>query len=89
LPGCERLFVPEYGYTVTEHEPDKPWLVLGSEHRTITLEEGPEFFTWGAPGVAGAAVVGSARSVAAHARVALAVLPTEVVNAADRGLGSE
>jgi len=38
--------VPEYGYTVTEHDVDKPWLVLGSEHRTITLDEGTEFFTW-------------------------------------------
>jgi hypothetical protein len=39
------MFVPEYGYTVTEHD-DKPWLVLGSEQRAITLEEGTEFLSW-------------------------------------------
>ena len=40
------MFVREYGFTITEHNPDKPWLVLAREHRTVTLEDGVEFFTW-------------------------------------------
>jgi hypothetical protein len=24
----------EYGFTITEHDPDRPWMVLASEHRT-------------------------------------------------------
>jgi hypothetical protein len=30
--------VPSYGYTVTEHDPAKPWLIFGREHCTIDLE---------------------------------------------------
>jgi hypothetical protein len=36
----------EYGFTVTEHDPDRPWVVLGSEHHTVTLDDGLEFFKW-------------------------------------------
>jgi len=31
---------------LTEHDPAKPWLVLGSEHRTIELPEERSFFEW-------------------------------------------
>jgi hypothetical protein len=27
----------EHSFTITEHEPDKPWLVRGSSHGTVTL----------------------------------------------------
>ena len=40
------MFVPEYGFTVTEHDVDRPWIVLGSEHRTVSLEDGVAFFAW-------------------------------------------
>lgn len=36
----------EYGFTITEHDPDRPWMVLASEHRTIKLPGGRDFFAW-------------------------------------------
>ena len=36
----------EYGFTITEHDPDRPWMVLSSEHRTIELPDGVAFFRW-------------------------------------------
>jgi hypothetical protein len=36
----------EYGFTITEHDPDRPWMVLSGEHRTIKLPDGMDFFTW-------------------------------------------
>ena len=43
------MFVlPEFRYTVTEHDPDKPWLIRGSSHGTVTLEDGASFFEWAA-----------------------------------------
>jgi hypothetical protein len=36
----------EYGFTVTEHDPHRPWMVLSSEHRTVKLPDGVEFFSW-------------------------------------------
>jgi len=36
----------EYAFTITEHDPDRPWIVLASEHRTITLPDDLDFFTW-------------------------------------------
>lgn len=36
----------EYGFAVTEHDPDRPWMVLASEHRTIKLPDGRPFFAW-------------------------------------------
>ena len=43
---CEHVFVPEYRYTLTEHDLAKPWLIRGSEQRTIALEDGVSFFDW-------------------------------------------
>jgi hypothetical protein len=40
------MFVREYGFTITEHDPERPWMVLSSEHRTIKLPHGRDFFTW-------------------------------------------
>lgn len=36
----------EYGFTITEHDPDRPWMVLSSEHREIKLPDGQNFFAW-------------------------------------------
>jgi hypothetical protein len=36
----------ECGFTITEHDPDRPWMVFSSEHRTIKLPDGTDFFTW-------------------------------------------
>lgn len=40
--------VSEYGYTVTTHDPDRPWIVLGREHRTVELKDGESFALWAA-----------------------------------------
>ena len=36
----------EYGFRLTEHDPDHLWIVLASEHRTVELEEGVNFHAW-------------------------------------------
>ena len=36
----------EYGFTITEHDPDRPWIVLATEHRTTKLPDGRDFFAW-------------------------------------------
>ena len=34
-------------YTLTEHQPDKPWLVVSVKRgMTIELEDGANFFEW-------------------------------------------
>jgi hypothetical protein len=38
--------VREYRYTVTEHDLEKPWLVIGQEHRTVRLDDDANFFEW-------------------------------------------
>jgi hypothetical protein len=38
--------VPKYNFTVTEHDADRPWIVLRREHRTAALEAGVGFFDW-------------------------------------------
>jgi hypothetical protein len=40
--------LPEYGYTLTEHDPERPWIVLGSEQRAILLDDGASFSAWAA-----------------------------------------
>jgi hypothetical protein len=40
------MFVPAYGFTLTDHDPNRPWIVLSREHRTVTLEDGVAFFEW-------------------------------------------
>jgi hypothetical protein len=38
--------VPEYGFTLTQHDPERPWLVRGQEHRTVRLDGDEDFFAW-------------------------------------------
>jgi hypothetical protein len=40
--------VPTYGFTISEHDQHKPWLVVGTEHRTVDLEPSINFFAWAA-----------------------------------------
>jgi hypothetical protein len=42
-------FVPEYGFTTTEHDPNRPWMVISIEHRIIKLPDGVSFSGWPAP----------------------------------------
>jgi hypothetical protein len=40
--------VRSFAFTITEHDVDRPWIILGREHRTVGLENGVEFFAWAA-----------------------------------------
>jgi hypothetical protein len=35
-----------WGYTVTEHDEAKPWVVKRTEHLTVELGDDEEFFDW-------------------------------------------
>jgi hypothetical protein len=36
----------QYDFTLVEYDPQRPWIVLSSEHRTIKLPDGLSFFEW-------------------------------------------
>jgi hypothetical protein len=38
--------MPDYCFTVIEHDQDRPWIVLASERRMIELADGLDFFAW-------------------------------------------
>ena len=38
--------MPSYGFTITEHDEDQPWLVVGTSRGTVTLPDGESFFDW-------------------------------------------
>jgi hypothetical protein len=38
--------MPEFRFTVWEHDGEKPWLVVGSERYTATLPDDLSFFEW-------------------------------------------
>jgi hypothetical protein len=42
------MFVPEYSYTVTEHDENQPWIVVGRSHGEVTLADDRSFFEWAA-----------------------------------------
>ncbi len=45
---CEHMFVCSFSFTVTEHDPQRPWIVTGVENRTVELEDDVNFFAWAA-----------------------------------------
>ena len=38
--------MPRYSFVITEHDTDRPWIVVGQEHRIATLEDGVAFSAW-------------------------------------------
>jgi hypothetical protein len=38
----------EYGYTVREHDPDRPRIVRDQRHETVKLRDGMSFLEWAA-----------------------------------------
>jgi hypothetical protein len=40
--------VRSFSFTITEHDPDRPWIVTGVEQRTVELEDDLDFFAWAA-----------------------------------------
>jgi hypothetical protein len=46
LTICEHVFVPAYGFTLTEHDPAQPWIVRDQQHRIVELDDDEPFFEW-------------------------------------------
>jgi hypothetical protein len=42
------VFVSAYTFTLTEHDTDRPWIVVSQEERTVALDDGANFFKWAA-----------------------------------------
>ena len=42
------MFVREYGYTVSEHDPERRWIVREQRHEKVQLDDDVEFFEWSA-----------------------------------------
>ena len=40
------MFVRSYGFTITEHDTERPWIVVGQERRTAELNDDVAFFDW-------------------------------------------
>jgi hypothetical protein len=40
------VFVREYRFTLIEHDPARPWIVVSTQHQTIELPDDSDFFTW-------------------------------------------
>lgn len=40
------MFVPEYSFTLTEHDADRPWIVRSQDRRSVTLADGVSFLEW-------------------------------------------
>ena len=36
----------EYGFRITEYDPERPWVVRSSQHRTVELPDGVDFYAW-------------------------------------------
>lgn len=42
----EHTFVRSYGFRVTEHDPEQPWLIIGSGLHPIELDTDTDFYKW-------------------------------------------
>jgi len=40
------MFAPEFSYTVTEHDLEQRWLVVGRGRHAVTLDADENFFVW-------------------------------------------
>jgi hypothetical protein len=40
------MFVPSCSFELVEHDAECPWIVVRQERRTVTLDEGVNFFAW-------------------------------------------
>ena len=45
-PAPRRPNAGEYGYTLIEYDPERPWIMIRQGHRTVTLDAGLNFFEW-------------------------------------------
>jgi hypothetical protein len=42
----EHTFVRFYGFRVTEHDPERPWVIVGSGRHRVELEADIDFYEW-------------------------------------------
>ncbi len=42
------MFVPDYTFIAVEHDPERPWIVVGSERETVTLGDDVDPIGWAA-----------------------------------------
>jgi hypothetical protein len=45
-PNGNMRSMREYRFTLLEHDAERPWIVVSQEHRTATLDDDADFFTW-------------------------------------------
>jgi hypothetical protein len=64
--------VREYSFSVTEHDPDRPWVVRGHRRGVVELADDQDFFTWAHAEWPSDRFHGGAGSMAACAEVASA-----------------
>jgi hypothetical protein len=38
--------MPEYGFTLSEHDPERPWIVRSIAQETVALPDGTDFGEW-------------------------------------------
>ena len=38
----------DFGFSIIEHDPDRPWMVLSTQHRTVKFPDHLAFFAWAA-----------------------------------------
>jgi hypothetical protein len=38
--------MPDFSYRVTEFDPERPWIVVGTSHGQVTLAYEASFFAW-------------------------------------------
>jgi hypothetical protein len=43
---CEHTFVRSYGFRVIEHDPERPWVIVGSGRHRVELEPDIDFYEW-------------------------------------------
>ena len=42
----EHTFVRSYGFRVTEHDPERPWVIVRSGRHRVELEADIDFYEW-------------------------------------------
>jgi hypothetical protein len=40
--------LPEYRYSVTEYDSERPWIVRGNQRGSVALDDDARFFEWAA-----------------------------------------
>lgn len=38
--------MPQFSFTVTEHDPERPWIMVGRERQSATFDDARGFYRW-------------------------------------------